>query len=455
MKKITSIFILICLLFTPALTSSASAHDYDYVYTDVNIITPDSFEDIFSETEADRASFTYEMATLNSSRAVVAMEIELKVGSDYYTTIVSGDIPAYTLPSGDTLYEGPISGTMTVHEDEYRVTAGFSKLESTGGVLVSITMQGNSTMVAFSFGENLIQGEVLDFFMEKSGSGQQNNTAGSNVIGNLDSDEFGNNPGDTASPMVIDPPGFFPIINPGPEYPNIGEYNSYVFQSRDYHMWTSSYYGLESFVYWDETRNMLLVISEPYSYQTNSYASTLSYNSTVCALDYFEVVLSLVPNAEPSKIARIATSYIPEDSNNNIISTIFADREFIGSGYFDIFLKGLLKDAGVNVILLEEIIKDIGGDITIFTSNDYSYRVKVDVGINADLLDDVEPGFPIRFDLEKNSETYYVGNTDYTVTVTAKYFTIGETIILGQEPQYTYFYLTAETLHENDTITLS
>ena len=40
MKKFLAAFLLVCIFLTPALTSSAAAHNYDYVYTDVNVITP-------------------------------------------------------------------------------------------------------------------------------------------------------------------------------------------------------------------------------------------------------------------------------------------------------------------------------------------------------------------------------------------------------------------------------
>ena len=76
MKKFLAAFLLVCIFLTPALTSSAAAHNYDYVYTDVNVITPDSFEDVFSATEMDRAAFTYESITLESSGAIVAYKPE-------------------------------------------------------------------------------------------------------------------------------------------------------------------------------------------------------------------------------------------------------------------------------------------------------------------------------------------------------------------------------------------
>lgn len=53
MKRILSVLLACAILLTPMLTSSASAHDYDHIYTDVNILTPDSFEELFSDIQLD------------------------------------------------------------------------------------------------------------------------------------------------------------------------------------------------------------------------------------------------------------------------------------------------------------------------------------------------------------------------------------------------------------------
>ena len=57
-KQITAVFLLMCILFTPALASSASAHAYDHVYTDVTVradptdILHSANNVIYSETES-------------------------------------------------------------------------------------------------------------------------------------------------------------------------------------------------------------------------------------------------------------------------------------------------------------------------------------------------------------------------------------------------------------------
>ena len=441
MKKLLAIFILACIFLSPALTSSAAAHDYDYVYTDVNIITPDSFEDIFSETEADRASFTYEMATLNSSRAVVAMEIELKVGSDYYTTIVSGDIPVYTLPSGDTLYEGPISGTMTVSEDEYRVTAGFTKLESTGGVLVSVTMQGDSTMVAFSFGENLIQGEVLDFFMEKAGSGQQNNTAGSNVIGNLDSDEFGSNPGDTASPMLI--PGFSPITHPGEggggtataPYPNLGPDGEWKFQRVFFEPHNDeSFNAIETRVYYDITSNNMIVMVHPCISETQTYVEE-TYGPTAITMLY-------AINIEVMMLQSTGTSYAEFDGYS-IPNTDCYTTDILGveSIYLAAFVKEFWRThLSISGNIFDMLETSVHGKITVESNQMLHKELHIDLSFlsaaTSSVLEEVLPGLPFLFGVEKGNPDLYAGGTEYRVITELRYCAIlgpfeGENVTSG------------------------
>ena len=448
-KQITAVFLLMCILFTPALASSASAHAYDHVYTDVTVITPGSLEDIFGETEVERAAYTYKMVELNSSRAAVALEMELKIGHDYYTTIVSGTVNAYALPSGDTFYEGPIDGSMMVDENEYEIIVGFSKLKSDGISFVSMTIQNKLKVVAFSFGENMIKGEVADFFIKRSGNSQQGNF-NSEINSDLLSSELTNDLYDTVSPAAFDGPGIFPITPPIYEYPNIGKDGTYVHQSTDFHMWDTTYSGSKSLVYWDETRNFMMVFVKPFTYHTQEFAKTLQYDATITTLETIEISLSLEPNAESSKLAHISGTYIPNDISMNILG-----GEYVSNVYFKTLLEALLDEAGIDLELVEAILQDIEGSVTYNTSNDYFYNVCVDVGVNTHPFDELDPGFPVRFDLLKNSQTYYVGNTDYSVTTKVRYLVMGYTRVLGQEDVISYSYLDSKTSHTTYTITLS
>ena len=448
MKSILSVLLACAILLTPALTSSASAHDYDHVYTDVNILTPDSFEELFSDIEVDRAAYSYDMIDINSSQAVVAMDIELKVGHDYYNTVVSGTVKAYTLPSGCKLYEGPLDGRVSIGEQEYKMIAGFSKIESDDSGFVSITIQDESNIVALSFGENIIQGEVAEFLLTRAGDANQVNS--NSETNNLSSDGFVTNPGGAISTNSLEPPpGFFPITPSEPERPNIGEYGTYVYQGNAFHMWNSNYPGSQSLIYWDETRNYMMVFVKPFAYHTQEFYQTLHYDVAITALDSLEISLSLNPEAESSKSAHISGTYIPQDISTNILGD-----EYISNIYFRALIEALLGEAGVDLNLIEDILQDIDGNVTYSTSNDFFYNVRVNVGVNAHLFDELSPGYPVRFDLLKNNHTYYVGGTEYSVHTKVRYFVTGYINNLVQEDQVFYTYVDSETSQTTYTITL-
>lgn len=424
--QITAILLLVCILLTPALTSSASAHDYDHVYNDITIITPDSFEDVFGVTEVDRAAYSYQMVELNNSKAVVALEMELKVGHDYYTTIVSGTVNAYTLPSEDTLYEGPIDGNMTVGEDEYSVTVGFTKVKSTDDLMISITIQGDSTMVVISFGENVIQGEVLDLFIEKNESSQHNYFSGSNIIENVSSGEFGDNPGDIASPAMIGDE-FAPIIYPGgggggtalPPYPDLGPNGEWDFQCVYFKKhYDESYNAIETRVYFDITSNNLIVMVHPYISETQGYANSCYGPASLAMLYSIKIELHML-QATGTSYAKIDGYSIPNRSEYT--TSILGFESLYLAAFVKEFCRTHLSISGNVYTALETAIH---GRISV---NDDMLHTSIDIDLSflsaaeSNLLEEVSPGIPFLFGLEKENPNLYTGGTKYKVITQLRY----------------------------------
>ena len=427
-NQITAVLLLVCILLTPALASSASAHAYDHVYTDVTVITPDSLDDVFGETEVERAAYTYEMVELNNSRAIVALEMELKIGHDYYTTVVSGTVNAYTLPSGDTLYEGPIDGSMTVGEDEYRVTVGFTKVESTDDVMISATIQGDSTMVVISFGDNVIQGEVLDLFIERTEGEQQNYLSGSNMIENVSSGEFGNGEEGTVAPAMIGD-GFAPIIHPGDgtgsPYPNLGPNGEWEFQSIHIKKHDNdSYKAMETRVYFDTTSNNLIVMIHPYISETQEYVES-RYGTTAGSMLYtMEIELEMLQSTGTS-YAEIDGYSIP---NTDRYTTNILDFESV---YLAAFVKEYWRThLSVSGNVFTALETAIHGRISIEADEILHKAIHIDLSFLDALvsydLENVLPGLPIIFDLERDATTTYTGGTRYKVTTEVRYCIILE-----------------------------
>lgn len=136
-------------------------------YTDWTT-TASGFERFFGTEEADRVSYGYELTpTSDDNRADVSVVIKVYVGGVCYNATAAGKVHAYTLPSGDTLWEGPIDGEIVIGESREKIIVGFTRIESSGESLLSLNVSDRNCVI--SFGEDIIKGEVKDFLMEQSG----------------------------------------------------------------------------------------------------------------------------------------------------------------------------------------------------------------------------------------------------------------------------------------------
>lgn len=432
--QITAILLLICILLTPALTSSASAHDYDHVYNDITIITPDSFEDVFGETEVDRVAYTYEMVDISNSHAVVAMEIEIKIGHDYYTSIVSGTVNAYTLPSGDTLYEGPIRGIIMIQGEEYRFIIGFTKLSSLDDVIISATLQNETRAIILRCGEKNITEEVINYFTINLQNKQPyyindntiNENAALDVSTNLES------PISTSS--AVFPPTIIPITHPGggdATYPDLGTNGVWGFQDRAVvkHYRSdgsiSNYEASETRVYFNSGMNIMLVTLKPYSNSTRYFLESEDYIVENVELYSLEVKLETIETDATESgydyayIAGFAMPFFSTQPNQTIR---------------DIILYNLILDSlnllSIPTNTLDALKENIGINATgTYVLNSATLTITM-AGVPGDItatFDTIHPGVPFKFQLTKGSTTSYVGDTNYKVTskVTYKVFTIG------------------------------
>lgn len=417
MKKLLAIFILACIFLSPALTSSAAAHDYDYVYTDVNIITPDSFEDIFSETEADRAAYTYEMVVLTTFKANIVIQLEIKVGNSYYSGLASGQIKSYELPSGDTLWEGPVKGEINVNDVSYSMVIGFSKLDSSNQSMLAITTKDNdNNLIAFSFGEDIIKGEVLELLNNRTIRQSSSNYTNSLEFDNLE------NLSDEASPMITIPgwgPGITPIPHPGGNtaYENLGVNDEYVYQDCHVSFFENTIHQSQELrIYEDETRNSILATLIPKTASARTYLSELGYNYSAAVLDSFSIRIDLKHDAPPSQYAYVMGTYIPGIDD---VSSFEKDDEYFPSILSD--LLGMIDRFPTSTLMT--LIDDMKGSISGKRSSFYA-QVDVDMSVNPADMDAVSYGFPVHFNLIKATGNY-VSNTEYTITSYINYLLIG------------------------------
>lgn len=436
-NNITAVLLLMCILLTPALASSASAHAYDHVYNDVTVITPDSLEDVFGETEVERAAYTYEMVVINAVKASIVINFEIKVGNNYYTGDANGQIKAYNLPSGEIVWEGPVNGGITVGNDVYSIVVGFTKLNSTDQSMLTITTKSaENQLVAFAFGEDIIKGETLELINNRT-----IRQSGANSTNNIEIDDMEYIFNEEVSPLVIEPgfgPGISPIFKPGdgvPDYPNLGPNGEIVYQ--DYHI---SYFGdtlypsQEIRIYEDENRNFVLVTFIPDTASARSYLSGMGYNYSAAVLDSFSVRIDLDPNAPPSQYAYVAGTYIPQIDD---APTFEKGDEYFSSIFED--LLSMIDYFPTSTVMT--LISDMKGSISGKRSTFYA-QVDVDMSVNPADMDEVSCGFPVRFNLFQGTNSNYISNTEYTITSYVTYLLIG-TSTNGEtnSPIYSNFYV--------------
>lgn len=457
MKKFISIFLLICILSGSAITASAAENKYTHTTGDISIITPDSFESAFSVKRISKVSYDYLMVSPEgaSNIAVVALQMELKIAGELYTVSVSGTVNGYELPSGDILWEGPISTAAEIANKDFTVTAGFTKLESSEDVLISVTLQNDSyDPIAFSFGKNIIKGEVLDLFKERASSGAESASTTSLEAESTSASSEGAASTNGISPrtpskdLVFD--NFFD--QGGSEYPNLGENGEYVFQSiaKKTHS-NSTRMALETRVYKSDGLNEILVtlqpyIMETYQYATSYYVNTLGYNSVSVSLKSFNITLALDTSVVESKRGRVAGYR----TTNNMTST--SNGFEVASSLFSAALADLLAlvyqiPTATLQTLTDEGLKYMRGSVTATHDLD---KANIDVVMSAydSYFDDLSYGFPVMIGLEKASEKYYVGPTPYTVSTSAKYLVLAQYYNSGSLiPSFMIFYVTATTSH--------
>ena len=459
-KQITALLLLVCIILTPVLTSSASAHTYDYVYTNASVLTPDSFEDVFGGAELDRAAYTYEIIDFDNDIAFVAMELELKIGHDYYNARVSGAVNVYILPSGDKLYKGPINGNMMIEEDIYQITVGFVKLGSTDDASLSITLQRNSDMIIVSFLDNIIQGEVLDFLMGNATNVSENVDDSEITINNFSDLQYVQPQEDTtsgASTMAITPPPGFPIINPGPEYENLGNNGKYVYQDSGIaFLGNSTMKGLETRVYWYRNAGSMLVTVHPkvdnaVQYVTERYLYTGLFDVMVYAvLDSFEISLRL---PSPYGDDNFVESQQAAILGLGVVDNYLTGNSSMQARYFSALVFDLLEVIDVPTEVLSTIIQDMRGRVNA-THTTYNATITVDMSVNAQNLEELRTGLPLYFDLIRPNPESYTGNTPYQVTTTAMYEAVFGNYGDSTFPALTLIYVPCTVTHNGGNVTL-
>jgi len=382
---------------------------------------------------------------------LIALQMEIKVGNNAYLSSAVGNVRSHVLPSGDVLWHGPISGSITIDDEEFKITAGFSKLESTGEVMIIITIQSGYEMIAFSFGNDIIHGEVLEFFSEKvSASQQYDQQPGLSVDQDLSVSAINsqNNessllsfPDLTVTPGIFDGDG-----GGGGGYPSLGPNKEWKYKGIAYKTHTGTAYdAVETRIYYDETSSNLIVTIKPYISDTEDFASTLgTVNATLLNSITVEVEMTQYSG---TMYANIDGYSIPHRDEYTV--------SFLGfeTVYLYAFVRDYLAYCSVPSNVLSALQSSIHGDIEVepdmhHTTIDIDLSFLSSMDIN--LLEDIYPGLPFLFNLERGNPDSYTGDTPYIVRCTVEYCIMLGSIDSTMPAVFPFYY--SETAEYRGTI---
>lgn len=443
--KIIAALLSFVLMFTGVFALVISANEYNFKYTDISptILTPDTFSELFSDVKIDKVSYDYDVIMLDTIPYVMLIfEVNTTLGS--YIGVAEGIVDMYELPSGRSLLEGAIDGELTINNSTHDITVAFTKIVGEEDAMISVTLEEiNYSTIAFSFGENLLTGEILDLFIQKSKNFNNEDFMVENgdsllIYSNLNSQEI-------ISPNVIRDPSIG-IFDPGGSDPHLGENFQYRYQYKTSSKWESTdYRGVESGVYFDQSRNLLMItlrpfVSETEEYIEEKYVTNGGYDFSGVSLDSFGVELTLY-DVPAANYAYIAAFDRPSQTNN--IQNYFNQNTTVD---LNPLFEDILSLIGIPTSTIMSIFEGMSGKIS--TSPDGSrLNAYVDITLSSiqtghpEDLENIYTGLPLQFQLAKGNQSTYQGNTPYTVNTYAKYFVFVQVNPFLSEPQYNYFYI--------------
>lgn len=407
------------MMIVPMAAVDALDSEYPFVDENPSILNEDVFKSAFSVEKVDKVLYNYTLTPLGDGRsASVAFQMKFVIDGASYTTSVVGNVNGYALPESDTLWEGPIDGEMTIKGIEFRIIIGFMQRASTGEAQISVTLQNDTyDFMVVSFGDHILNGDVLDCINQRFGSSSHSD-ATANVSG-VQSGQLNVNDGGSASTNAFDSdktvimyPGIGGIGGGGGgggnvSYDIVTDTDTWKYQSRKTNYLGSSYTASQSSVYFEKSKNVLMVTIRPYTQSVNSYYEANECDTAVTVLESLDVTLNMT-DVSGDGYAYINGVDFPETTNsfsNMPLSDLFA---------------AILKDLGVPVNTISTVFNNLTGNVsygwTISKGNVNIKKIEVSLGD----LEQITTGIPIKFQLAKGGGAY-VGNTPYTVTATAVY----------------------------------
>lgn len=433
------------MLILPMATVNAVDSDHPYVDENPSILNQDLFKETFSVDEVDRVAYNYQLTPLEGGeRASVAFRMKVVIDGVPYTTSAIGCINAYALPESDVLWEGPIDGEITINNIHFNIIIGFMQKASTGEAQISVTLQNDDfDFMVISFGKNIMTGDVLDCINQRFGS-----SSSSEIVSGTNGVQGGqlNSSGEGSVSINKSETDFSYIMRPGEGggkavFDIITDTDTWKFQSKKTaDMPNAAYTALQTRVYFEESKNVLMITVRPYSQSIIDYYKSIGYTSVTLNLSSLKVDLTM-NNTTGDKYAYIAAIDFPKVTGNE----------------YNVVLLNLLRatviELGVSSTLVDTVLENMKVNISTERYATQSY-IEIEKGIlstkELDDLGQISTGIPMKFQLSKGSDAY-VGDTPYTVKATAKYSIIA--VSTDSSLSAIFPYISYNTTHEG-TVTL-
>lgn len=393
MRKLVALLITFSLIIPFGLTANALSTEVTHSSIDLSVeVIPYGSEK--SATELNTAgglsdsldiekvtySYTIKPNPHDLNKANVFLSFSVKANSNIYHASATGMVNAYPLSSSDTLWEGPIDGSIVFDENEYSIIASFAKLESNTTPQITVTMQTESKVTLpfiFTFGDDIISKEIH----QEISSHSENNIA--NTV-------FSNTNPALRSTETFDTVAIWPALY------RVGD-----------HVAT----GQSARIYFSDETNRLVVGIGTYCNNISDFWNDVSNINVETVVDSFSVRLIRDSNYSVttySWIEGIEAFRFPQSNFN-------AGAVFLENLFYDI-----LSLFGVPTSTISRLLSSLKGSVTTdITTSDSSVSINFGLTQSAN-FDESNVGIPIVFQLDRNAEGY-MGRSAYTFVTSIRY----------------------------------
>ena len=171
MKSTRLILILISLVLTTLALSACSGSGWKKGKdSDVKTVHTEYSRDPILK-DISYIDYRWKLTSETDESAMAALEFTVHEGKENYKASANGTITKNVLPSGKSLWEGPLNGTILIDGTEEPIICSFVKLSSGDSVQIAVTFSsGNTSLpITLDFGEQVITEEIYQEIQKMMG----------------------------------------------------------------------------------------------------------------------------------------------------------------------------------------------------------------------------------------------------------------------------------------------